>query len=240
MTTPPTDDTTRHRRMTIAIVGSAILVVLAVTLVLLMGLRYVPEFSTIRETPEPNVTGRLAIQNWTEDEGTCLDIEELETGVRKHVFCDGRPQGALASLKSISWFNWSADGKLMLASYQQPTIRLITYDVDSSTILKEATLPTDTPPPDMRTRADGSTLSTKWRSNGHAEVLVNAPDGSRRTLYETRGPDEYAFVSAEWSRRGNFAVVRDSEGRWIVLHVNGDPVPRILASEADQVAWYQP
>lgn len=230
----------RHRRVVIALVGCAVLVVVAVTSVLLIGIRNVPDLPTLREQPDPPVTGRLALQTWDDEEGMCIDVEELDTGERRHAFCEGMPVAPFDQPMGVNWFNWNDDGQLLLASYEGEDIRLLTFDVDTLDVVSETTLPPDTRPPDRRQRADGSTLTAQWHEDGRATVYVNEPGGTRRTLYETRGPDGYAFWSAEWSSRGDYAIVRDSEDRWIVLRVEGgDPVPRILTTDADQVVWYQ-
>lgn len=238
--TDPHDGDERHRRLTIAIVGCAVLAVLAVTLLLLIGIRHAPDLPTVREQPEPPIAGRLALQVWNEEEGMCIDVEELDTGQRRHVSCEGIPVGPFDKASGINWFDWNDDGQLLLASYDGSGILLVTFDVDTNTVVKEETLPADTRPPDTRERADGSTLTTRSSNDGRAAVYVNSPGGDRRTLYEVRGPDGYSFWSAQWSTRGDHAVVRDSKGRWIVLRINGDPVPRILTDNADQLAWYEP
>lgn len=239
MTSPQSGDV-RHRRWGIAVAGCAVLAVLAMTLLLLIGMRHVPDLPTVEEQPAPPITGRLALQIWDEDEGTCIDVQDLGSGERRHVWCEGVPVGPFDKIMGIAWFGWSDEGRLQLASYEGSDIRLITFDVDTDAVVDEEVLPTDTRPPDTRQRADGSTLTTRSSDDGRAAVYVSSPAGDRRTLYEVRGPDGYSFWSAQWSTRGDHAVVRDSEGRWIVLRVDGDPVPRILTDDADQLAWYEP
>lgn len=238
--TPGSGADRRHRRIVIAIAGCAALAVLAVALLLAIGIRHVPDLPTVRERPDPTVAGRLALQVWDDSRGMCVDVEELSTGERREVYCEGMPVSGFEQPMGINWFDWDDTGRLMLASYERDAIRVVTIDVDTGEVVDEGTLPSDTRPPDERARADGSTLSYPWNEDGRAVVYVNGPDGARRTLYEVRGPDGYTFVAAAWSPRGDYAVVRDSEGRWIVLRADGEPVPRILTEDADQLAWYQP
>lgn len=229
----------RRRRSLLAIAGCALLAIIAVASLLMIGIRHVPDFPTVRDRPEPAVTGRIALQVWDDQDGMCIDVEEIASGERRHVFCEGMPDGPFDQPVGISWFGWTSAGTLQLASYEAQGIRLVTYDVDSGTVVDDQKLSSETRPPDMRRRADGAVVSTTFDEKGRAEVSVAEPGGIRRVVFRTRGPDDYGFWSAEWSTLGDHVVVQDSERRWIVVRAEGDPVPRILATDAERVAWLQ-
>lgn len=234
------DTDRRHRRVVVAIAGCVTLAVIAVGLLLIIGIRHIPDFPGVREKPVPEVAGRLAMQFWDDDTGMCIDVEDIDTGERTRVLCEGTPNGPYAQPVGISWFGWTDDGLLMLASYEGPGVRLVTYDVDTDEVVSDETLTTDVRPPDRSRRDDGAVASTRYSDDGRAVVYVAVPGSERRVLYEVRGPDDYGFWAAEWSMRGDHVVVQDSQRRWIVLRAEGDPVPRILAVDVDRIAWYQP
>jgi hypothetical protein len=236
------------RRLVVAVIGAAVLAVLALVVVFAIGIRHVPDYPTLVEEPEPAVAGWIAYVDWETPPasgtfGPCVMVQEI-LGPPQERWCqEGNPDQAMPEAGIPSWLGADEGGHLLLAFYGGDDIRLLTMDVVTGEILGTTSLPVDTRPPDTSRRADGARLGTTYHDDGWAEVWIREPDGTVRTLLRDRGPDGYSFWNPRWSTRGDFVLVGDSEQRTIVVRAEGDPVPRVLSegpAPAGDLIWFQP
>jgi dipeptidyl aminopeptidase/acylaminoacyl peptidase len=233
-----------RRRLIVLVVGGAVLAAAALIGILLIGVRSVPDFPELAERTDQAIQGRFAVIRWPGPEGEelggpCLEIIEAD-GATRSLAC-ATPDGSPSEFEFPAWFGWDDDGHLLLATFtpgNEITVR--TVDADTGETISERTVPSDTKPPDTRTRDDGAVVGTEQHSDGTAVVWIDEPDGGRRTLLEVRGPDGYSFYNAAWSQRGDHVIVNDSERRAIVVSATGEPDPTVVADDVDQIAWYQP
>jgi hypothetical protein len=238
-----TESSPNRRRMTVLVIGGALLAIAAITGILLIGVRSVPDFPTLAERPDPTIEGRFAVMTWPDPDGgvpmgPCLEIIEADGAVRPFACADG---GGTPEFEWPAWFGWDEDGHLLLATFSPDRVITVkTVDVDSGETLSERTVPSDTQPPDTRTREDGAIVGTEQHDDGTAVVWIDEPGLERRTLLRVRGPDGYSFYSAAWSDQGDHVIVNDSEQRAIVMSVTGDPEPTVVSEDVEQIAWYQP
>jgi hypothetical protein len=235
-------------RLVVAVIGSAVLAVVAVAVVFGIGLRRAPDYPTLTDEPEPVVSGWIAYLDWEEPQvsgrfGPCVMVQEIG-GPPEERWCEeSGSDTAVAQPEMPSWIGADEDGHLLLAIYRGESIEVVTMDALTGDIVSTTTLPADTRPPDTSRRADGARLGTTYHDDGWAELWVREANGSVRTILRDRGPDGYSFWSPRWSTRGDFVLVGDSEQRTIVVRAEGDPVPRVLTdgpAQTGDLVWFQP
>lgn len=244
----------RHTKLLVAIGGSLLLAVGAIVVIFAVGVRHVPDYPTIAEQPDPPVEGRLAYSTWDVPAdvapysgGPCLFVQDIGGSLHtiscgEQSLVEGSP-GLTAFEQFPQWFGWDDDGHLLVAEYisgPSTRVELVTIDVDTGEELSRDEIDPSTQPPDRSQREDGARVGTTWGDDGWAEVWMREPGLPQRQVLRDRGPDGYAFFNAQWSPRGDFVLVQDNERRTIVIAAEGDPVPRVLLSDAESVAWYQP
>jgi hypothetical protein len=230
-------------RLLIALGGSAVLALAALVVVLAIGIRYVPGYPSVEERPEPLLTGRIAYIRWNDAGGACVHGRAASGGPDTVLWCAGGAGGYVDKAGTDvypEWIDWDADGRLLVYGYGPNGLRRLTIEVTTGQIVTQDDLSTSVSRPDLTTRADGAVVGTTWHDDGTAEVMVRVPDGRTTTLFRDRGPDGYTIWNAQWSPHGDFVLAFDNERRVLVISATGEPRPRVLVRDADQVVWYQP
>jgi DNA-binding beta-propeller fold protein YncE len=117
---------------------------------------------------------------------------------------------------------------------------LFTVDPDTLEVIAERPIDASERPPDLTVRDDGAEAVVRHGDDdGSWEVQV-VQDGTTRTVLSASGPDDYSMWGAQWSPDGRTIVVFDSARRAIAVAADGEPNPRVIATNADRLAWYQP
>jgi DNA-binding beta-propeller fold protein YncE len=201
--------------------------------------RHVPDFPTLAEQPDPALTGTIVYSGWTDD-GSCTWLADLGSEPRQ-LWCGEDPN---APFGYAAWHGFDETGNLLVASYEvgpgTEGSTLFTVDPETLQVIAERPIDTSERPPDLTVRDDGARAAVSpGDDDGSWEVQVVA-DGATRTVMTASGPDDYSMWGAQWSPDGRTIVVFDSERRAIAVAADGEPNPRVIATNADQLAWYQP
>lgn len=222
---------TSRSRQIVAASGALAVAVGVVLAVVALGTLPVPDFPTLEERPDPAFPGIIA---YARHPGlrTCLHTVESAAGEREVTCLDVHSE----------LLGWTPDGHLVLQRLE-PGQRVLVVDPRSGRILRRAPAHHPEPRPGQeghpRVREDGSELATH-EDRGPAEVVVLPPDGPARTLLSVEGSRDYRFWHAQWSPDGEWVLVSDSIDRLLLLKAAGDPVPRVLATDAGEPTWYIP
>lgn len=228
------------RRVVAAVVGLVVLAGLAVIAVFALGVRHVPDYPTLAEQPEPALSGTIAYSGWTDEDGPCTWLAELGSPPRQ-LWCGEDPS---APFGYASWVGFDADGNLLVASYKPGTgtegPELFVVDPNTLEVVSERPVDPSEQAPDLSVRADGARAVVRQGDGEGSWELQVVTDGTARTVLTAYGPDDYSMWGAQWSPDGRSIVVFDSERRAIAVAAEGEANPRVIATDADQLAWYQP
>jgi hypothetical protein len=228
------------RRLVVAVAGLVVLAGVAVVAVFALGVRHVPDYPTLAEQPDPPLTGTIAWSGWTDDQGPCTWLAELGSEPRQ-LWCGEEPD---APFGYAAWQGFDESGNLIVASYRvgpdTEESTLFTVDPDTLEVIAERPIDASERPPDLTVRDDGAEAVVRHGDDdGSWEVQV-VQDGTTRTVLSASGPDDYSMWGAQWSPDGRTIVVFDSARRAIAVAADGEPNPRVIATNADRLAWYQP
>lgn len=213
------------RRPFLAVALAVLLVAGAAGAVVMFGLRSAPAFPPLAEQTDAGVPGRLALLRLDGDR-SCVSVLTMTTGTERRLVC-------LEDGEAVDQVAWTTQGRIRANNPFAGTA----LDIEPATgTYVAATEPLE---PDWGTAGPEGAVLTSASDDGRATLLL-ARGGHSRTLLSARGPEDYSFVTTEWSADGHWVLVHDSERRLLVVSVE-DPGPALLvAQNVDLWRWEAP
>lgn len=202
--------------LAVALIAGAVVAILA------FGRTSYPAFPSLRERPDPAITGTIAFARYDDDAGgMCLwALPASGAGAPRRLRCGHVLSGPVA---------W--EGELIAVEQHTGGAAPVTLLLDPETgDVRDRR-------PDIRRRPAppaGDLLITDAR-DGRACLSVESDAGSRRVAC-VQGPRDYGWWSAQWSPDRRHAVVHDSAQRLLVVRIE-DGVVRLLAEDTGEAVW---
>jgi hypothetical protein len=242
----------RRRRWAIAV--GIVLVAVAATFVAavlsIVGMRRsVPEFPSLRATPDSALRGTVAYV----DRSSCVRLASASGQFVKLLYC--LPQDELLMPGQDSkligpQLVWLTGDKLAITmfrmhmpkdgkspTYSQGWQRVVDTRTGAVTRTPAAAVPAT---PDLGPRPtrnpSGQTISRSSSSDGRVKITLTDQDGTRRTLLSAHGPGEYTYGirAAFWAPNWQWIAVDD--GRILVLTPGSPPVTGCSSTTSARVA----
>lgn len=200
-------------------------------------LRY-PAFPSLREHPDPSITGTIAwIANDEEDYRACLWVARASgEEAPRRLACASDLGGP------VTW----RDG---LIEMETPAGKRV-YDPADGRVVSQGA-PSDPEPPGPPRHGPGPIPVAEHQDravsphgdravpvseDGRVRLYLERDGGSRTLVAEVRGPRHYGWWDVAWSPDGRYLVVHDSAQRLLIVDAR-DGAVRLLARPAGQATW---
>lgn len=231
---------TDSRKAVISAIAAVVVVGLVVGLVLVFAFIPLPEYGSLADEPDSSIPGTVAFARW-DDGDLCVWTIPAGGGDEREVLCDNN-----IGFGEISP-GWTPDGMLVVEQFgpSKEVFRIIDPETGETIdrISFEQTGAFDGPVGrEFVVTQDGLSVYVDGDRDS-AQLLLESPSGSERVVLEVEGPADYRFDWARLSPDGEWILTQDSEGRLIIVAVEGDPNARILVDDVDgwmAAAWFMP
>lgn len=223
----------RDRRGVVALVLVVVVAAAVLAVVLLVGIRRVPDYPTVAERRDPAVEGAIAYLQPPDDRSRpCVVVVAASGGAATEVYCpaDGEEPGLM---------QWNDDGTLTLGLY-------VPFETDTAVRIDPRTGRSErislnwesafAYPPDVVSEpraSDGARLATDaWDEDDTTAWLDIQTGGDARRLVSARGPRGYGFLDPQWSPDGRWVLFRDTEERLLIVRDDERAEVRVVAHRA--------
>jgi len=198
------------------LLGAAAAVVVTITgIVVTFGIKLPPGYPSLYDNG-PTVAGTVAFIS--QDGNDCLRVLDVATGEKRTIICS-------------SWIyleGWNREGNLIIHS-EAAEDRGTVIDPSTGQVLGRAAST-------AAMVSDDSEVLRTTSGDGHATLLLR-DDSTDTILIDATGPRNYAFWDAGLVDRGEYAWVRDSDERLLLVATDGSAGPWVVLTDARDVAW---
>ncbi len=185
-------------------------------------LRPFPDFPSLVNNPDTNLTGTVAFFDSFPD--NCLHVIAASGGVSRKVKC---LKGEMAT--------WLPDGRVQVTSYadrdksSDDTRVIVNVETGRTTPVLSASIPPWSDPRVVQ-GPNGEEVRTISRRGNIALILKDV--NGERTLLSVNAPTSYTLGPPSWSPTGDWFIVKDGIDRLLTITTNATPTVRILAKNA--------
>lgn len=237
-TTSEVPKVTDRRRTGIAVGAALVLVAVVTVVVAIFGVRRPPEFPLLGEQPDPTIPGTIAYVSNEPDGATCvhaLPASGSEAPVELH--CAEVRHGWIERLA------WTESGDLVMTGSglrSDPHAQeMLVVSYPEGSVLDQTNVDHLAHLDEPVERPDGLRVFVRGDRHGDTVSVVVSDDGDERTVSEIATDGRYELRSARWSPDGEWILVADSEGRLLVVGVDGGDPRVLLESEDDPWRWQE-
>lgn len=208
-------------RQRIALIVGGVLVVVVVAAVALFGLLSPPTFRDLREAPALDAPGTVAYTTDEDGARSCVHVVPASGATAPR---------ELACRRGWAQVAWSPDGTLAMWT-GGGSVELL--DPDTGEVVREAARPSE-PEPWLSPEVSGVRTYDEDR-----RVRITVAVGDEvRTVLDEPAPDDYWIGWTGRSADGRWLLFSDSERRLVLLDVDGEVEPGVIATGVDwQISW---
>lgn len=228
----------RDRSIGIAVTSALGVAVAGTVVIMITGVRHVPSWPTLRESPLGGVPGAIAgIRH--DDTGACVVVVSPVGGDERELGCDA------ASRSYVDLVTWTHDGELRAITYEAGGPMTGTFDPTTGELrsvvaddLFDERQPV-IPGSDGHRDSDGARVGAS-SDDGDAAITVTTADGQSEEILSVRGPRDYSIWQAWWSPDGQWVLAEDSEQRLLLVRASGEHEVRVVARGVSDAVWFDP
>jgi hypothetical protein len=212
---------TRESRLWLTAAAAVAVVVAAV--VLIFGYDRPPDFPDLYAEGGPTVSGTVAYLEFNGEE--CIWILDVASGDSHELYCDNWiwPEG------------WDAEGNLRVHA-DNGQAQLLLLDPDSGEVVGREAM-WDGPPSDEGGPPRQEEPLLRSRSTEGRVTLTHGTGANAVTLIDIAAPRNYRFHLYGVTADGRYAWVWDSEDRLLLVAMEGDAEPWLVAEGISDPVW---